>query len=188
MRDPAVPLPSTPRRRLKMLIALVILQIAVLLGVTGSSYAVLWFGKEIRIPTVPVDPRDPIYGDHVVLNYTISSLPNSLWQESDKLPNPGATLYVLMKPRLSGTSDIYDAAGVYAHKPSVSKGDVVLKGRMTYSYNDTFHVDYGLETYYVPENTGKVLEQQSGRMHARVKVAPWGRAVLEGLEPVNQGS
>jgi uncharacterized membrane-anchored protein len=188
MRDSAVHLPSAPRRRSKMLIALVILQIAVLLGVTGSSYAVLWFGQEIRIATVPVDPRDPIYGDHVVLSYTISALPNSLWKESDKLPESGATLYVLMRPGASGTSGIYDAAGVYAHKPSVSNGDVVLKGRMTYSYNDTFHVDYGLETYYVPENTGKVLEQQSGHMLARVKVAPWGRSLLEGLEPVSQDS
>lgn len=172
------------RHRSKLLITLVFLQIVVLLGLTASSYAAIWFGQEIRIQTAPIDPRDLLYGDHVRLKYDISQLRLSLWKESASLPERGKAVYVLMKRNTSSSTGFYEAAGVYASKPSAAQDDVVLKGRMGYSYNDIFHVEYSLETYYVSENSGKELEKQAGNMLARVKVAPWGRAVLVGLEPV----
>jgi uncharacterized membrane-anchored protein len=190
MPDKAINLPAKSsfwiRHRLKLVIGLLLLQMMFLLGLTASSYAVLWYGQEIRIQTAPIDPRDPLYGDHVVLNYQISELKSSLWKESGKLPNPGETVYVLLK-RISPDADgIYEAAGVYARKPVTTQAEAVLKARMAYSYDydNIFHLEYGLEAYYVPENTGKALEEKAhaGVMLATVKVAPWGRAVLTGLE------
>ncbi|SEB94428.1 GDYXXLXY domain-containing protein [Paenibacillus sp. GP183] len=189
MLDPTAELPAGPtlrnRRRSLVLIVLAALQIVFLLGVAVSSYSVLWYGQEIRIQTMPLDPRDPLYGDHVNLKLSISELSTSLWKESGDLPKKGMVIYVLMKRKTADNAGIYDAVGVYAHKPSAGQDEVVIKGRMSYSYNNKFNVEYGLEKFYVPENTGKALEEQArqGNMTARVKVAFWGRSALEGLEP-----
>jgi uncharacterized membrane-anchored protein len=190
MLDQTAGLPAGPtlrnRRRSLLLIVLAALQIVFLLGVAASSYVVLGYGQEIRIQTIPLDPRDPLYGDHVNLKFSISELPASLWKESGELPNRGKVVYVLMKRKTGDSSSVYDAVAAYAHKPSVAQDEVVIKGRMRYSYNNKFiHVEYGLEKFYVPENTGKQLEEQArkGNMLARVKLASWGRSVLEGLEP-----
>jgi uncharacterized membrane-anchored protein len=189
MLDQIAGLPAGPtrrkRRRSLILIVLVALQIVFLLGVAASSYAVLWFGQEIRIQTIPLDPRDPLYGDHVNLKFSISELPTSLWKESGVLPKSGTVVHVLMKRKAADNSGVYEAVGAYAHRPAAAADEVVIKGRMSYSYDNKFFVEYGLEKFYVPENTGKVLEEQSrqGNIMARVKVASWGRSVLEGLEP-----
>jgi uncharacterized membrane-anchored protein len=189
MLDQTAGLPAGPtmrnRRRSLVLIVLAALQIVFLLGVAASSYAVLGYGQEIRIQTIPLDPRDPLYGDHVNLKFSISELPASLWKESGELPKRGKVVYVLMKRNAAGSSGVYDAVAAYAHKPSAAQDEVVIKGRMSYSYDNKFMVEYGLEKFYVPQNTGKQLEEQArkGNMLARVKVASWGRSVLEGLEP-----
>jgi uncharacterized membrane-anchored protein len=190
MLDPASSLPAGParrhRRRSLWLIILAALQIVFLLGVAASSYTVLWYGQEIRIQTVPIDPRDLVYGDHVNLKFSISELPVSLWKEPGALPDSGKTVYVLIKPTGADKSAVYDAVGGYANKPSPAQDEVVIKGRISYSFDNKFIVEYGIEKFYVPENTGKELEEQAikGNILARVKVASWGRSVLEGLEPV----
>jgi uncharacterized membrane-anchored protein len=189
MLDQTAGLPAGPtlrnRRRSLLLIVLAALQIVFLLGIAASSYAVLWYGQEIRIQTIPLDPRDPLYGDHVNLKFSISELPTSLWKESGEMPKGGTVVYVLMKRKASDSSGVYDAVAAYAHKPSAAGDEVVIKGRMSFSYDKKFIVEYGLEKFYVPENTGKQLEEQArqGNILARVKVASWGRSVLEGLEP-----
>ena len=54
---------STLRRsRGKWLILLLVIQILFLAGIAGFHYSTLWYGKEIRLQTVPVDPRDLFTG------------------------------------------------------------------------------------------------------------------------------
>jgi uncharacterized membrane-anchored protein len=76
----------------------------------------------------------------------------------------------------------YEAVGMYNQKPSINDGEVILKGHSEYINDNVIHVKYGLETYYVQENTGKTLEEQVGKLVSKVKVASWGRAVLENVE------
>jgi uncharacterized membrane-anchored protein len=172
------------RHRSKLLIGLIAIQTLFLLGIAGTSYAVSWFGKEIRIQTVPIDPTDLLYGDYVILNYGISRLDRSLWKgASNHAPKQGDSVYVVLKPG-TGTKGTYEAVGIYDNKLAVLKDEVILKGRVTYSDDRNINMKYGLEKYYVPENTGKELEKQAGKgsLDAKVKVAPWGSSVLEGLE------
>ncbi|MBP1995853.1 GDYXXLXY domain-containing protein [Paenibacillus eucommiae] len=168
--------------RTKLLVVLVILQVLFLLGTAGSSYAVRWLGKEIRLQTLPVDPRDLLYGDYVILNYEISTLPTSLLNKGE-FPERGDTVYVLLKLNASDKAGTYDAVGIYTSKPSAAAEEAIIKARVEFNHGDTLRLEYGLEKYYVPENTGKELENQVGELVARVKVAPWSRAVIEGLEP-----
>ena len=63
------------RRRLAALVAAVLLQLAVLGGLFVYSQYPLWVGTEVRLATVPVDPRDLFRGQYVRLNYALSRQP-----------------------------------------------------------------------------------------------------------------
>ncbi|RAP75460.1 GDYXXLXY domain-containing protein [Paenibacillus montanisoli] len=162
------------------LMLIVLLQLLFLGGIACFHYSALWVGKEITLRTVPVDPRDQLYGDYVQLNYEINTAPYSKWKGSGKEPNSGDAVYVLLTE--NGKDGDYEVAGVYDKKPSRSAGEVILKGRVQYTDNATMRIHYGLEQYYVEENSGKELGERAGNLLVHVKVAPWGSAVIERIE------
>ncbi|MDF2671218.1 MAG: hypothetical protein K0R67_3524 [Paenibacillus sp.] len=166
-------------RRSRRLLLLVALQTLFLLGLSGSYYAAGWWGEEIRLQTEPVDPRDLLYGDYVILNYEISSLKPELWKESGEKPDSGEVIYVVLKPDNEG---IYRAIGAYADKPAVSGDEKIIKGKVSYSWDEAITVKYGLERYYVPEGTGGELEDKTKDTIVQVKIAPWGQMRITGLE------
>jgi uncharacterized membrane-anchored protein len=176
--------PMVKKRRITLLLVVVVFQLLFLGGIAASYYAVGWFGNEIKIKTVPVDPRDLLYGDYVTLSYEISNLAPQLWAESSEKPKQGDQVYVLLQP---SKDQLYEAVGIYSKQPSVSSGQAVLKGTVDYSWDEMIHIKYGLERYYVPEGTGQVLEDQARNMIVRVKIAPWGQSRISGLEE-NKGS
>jgi len=170
------------RKRSRLLAGLVLIQVIVLIGISLSFYAVGWFGKEIRLQTVPIDPRDLIYGDYVVLKYDINQIDTSLWKGPGAIYKDSKELYVVIKPDENSPKKTYKAIGIYDQKPTVHGNEVALRATFDYREDRYIHVKYGLETYYIAENTGKQLEDQVGTLVSKVKVAPWGRAVLEGIE------
>ena len=86
-------------------------------------------------------------------------------------------LYVVLQ---ENTADrIYKAKAVFSNKPSLSDGEVALKGRVDYVDNESIRITYGIEQYYVKENTGKELEEQAGSLVVKLKVAAWGSPVVE---------
>ena len=186
MHDPTTKQPPTSplrlRRRFKLLTVLVLIQALFIVGVAVSYYAVGWFGKEIRIQTVPVDPTDLLYGDSVRLKYEISQLDSILWKGTGKLPVDGMLVYVVLKPKDNKSNATYEAIGLYNKKPAIQTNEVLLKGRVDYSYEQDIHLIYGLESYYLSENAGKGLEKHAANAIAKIKIAPWGRAIIEDLE------
>ncbi|WP_028549822.1 GDYXXLXY domain-containing protein [Paenibacillus sp. UNC451MF] len=168
------------KRRTWLLSLLVLLQLLVLAGIAVSYYAVGWFGTEIKLKTAPVDPRDYLYGDYVRLGYDISRLDSSLWNEKEIEVDSGKRVYVLLKPDVHG---VYEAKGIYASKPAPQPGEAVLRGTVTNHWSGSISISYGLEKYYVPEGTGRELEEQANNLIAKVKVASWGQAKIVALEP-----
>ncbi|SDX20672.1 GDYXXLXY domain-containing protein [Paenibacillus sp. CF384] len=168
------------RGRNVWLILLVAVQLLFLGGIACFHYSALWVGKEITLRTVPVDPRDQLYGDYVQLNYAINNAAWSDWKDGDKAKQ-GDTIYVLLAQ--DGDASTYEIKGVYDRKPPRGTGEVALKGRVQYTTDDTLRITYGLEQYYVEENTGKELEQRAGKLIVHVKVAPWGSAIIERIQP-----
>ncbi|MCR8634138.1 MULTISPECIES: GDYXXLXY domain-containing protein [Paenibacillus] len=166
-----------PRRAI-WLLWIVLLQVLFLGGIAGSYYAVDWFGEEIKLKTVPVDPRDMLYGDYVTLSYEVSQLSPALWKGEGELPKQGSRVFVQLKPE----NGLYVASGIYSDKPAAIPGEAVLKGRVSYSWNEMIRVEYGIEQYYVPEGTGKELEEKARNMIVAVKIASWGQAKIAGLE------
>ena len=172
---------TTPRhnRRKWLFILLIAAQTLFLTGLLVTNYAVGWFGKEIQLKTAPVDPRDLFYGDYVVLNYEISRLPISLWKGEGE-PKLKKNVYVLLRPSAADPNE-YEAVGVYPDKPAISGEEVALKAHIQYGWDREITLRYGLERYYVPEGTGKEIEEQRELSKVRVSVAPWGQARVNGF-------
>jgi len=162
----------------------VILQVIVLFFMAISQYAVGWIGEEVRLKTAPVDPRDLFYGDYVILNYEISEIDASkLNVEKQDQPKRGDRIWVVVKKE----GEYHKLVSAHLKKPSLSEGETLLKARVEYvseywdpekqknTHIQTVRVVYGFERYYVPEGTGKELEDKRGQFDVIVKVAPWGQ-------------
>lgn len=157
---------------------IVIFQVLVLVFMAGSFYAIDVVGKEITLETEPVDPRDLFYGDYVILRYDIQTLDQGLWKEETE-PEPGQTVYVKLEP----SGEHYAAAGIYAKRPKASGDAVILQARYRYDrhFANEYYLEYGLERYYIPEDTGKEIEEQREGMTVDLLVAPWGQAKIKRL-------
>ncbi|RZT24197.1 GDYXXLXY domain-containing protein [Fictibacillus sp. BK138] len=161
-----------------------ILQVLFLLFIAGSYYSIDYFGKEIKIKTVPVDPRDILYGDYVTLRFDISTVPVSKWKgEKNLLTSRQQTVFVVLEENKEG---YYDVQSVHPEKPPVHDDQVILKGKAERLWGDTIEqmqIHYGMERYYVEENTGKTLEKQASDMAVTVRIAPWGAHKITDINP-----
>lgn len=136
-------------RNILTAIALVaLLQFSVLGAMIANEMRPHLSGTTIRVTTVPVDPRDLFRGDYVILRYEFSSLgtiPNSSTFQND---SANRTVYVTMRQE----GDIWKATGISRSRP---KDGVFLRGiRKPYGYE----IEYGIESYFVQEGTGKAIE------------------------------
>ncbi|SNR52532.1 GDYXXLXY domain-containing protein [Hymenobacter mucosus] len=176
---------SEPRRR-QWLLWLVVAQAVFVLGVAAAGYATSALGRTIWLRTAPVDPRDLLYGDYLVLNYNVSQLPGSLWHGA-QLPRRKQAAYVVLEPRGSA----YEAVGVYDSKPTVNAAQVILRGsvqdvwhsgsRLRHTQRYGVRMRYGLERYYVPQDMGRQLTRRQ-QLRVQVSIAPWGQARITKVE------
>ncbi len=142
-------------------------------------------GREILIAVIPVDPRDLLRGDYVRLNYEISSLPSSLVQEPDRVAS-GATVYVTLERQEPPEDGKWSAAAISTVRPAASGTDdrIVLRGlTKSWGREGRIMLDYGIDSYFVPENTGGDLEKaaREGTVKAIVSVDRGGKAAIKGL-------
>ncbi len=158
----------------------ILLQAMFLVMMTGSYYAIDVFGKEIQLRTEPIDPRDIFYGDYVVMQYNISSVSSEFWLEAE-LPQYGDQVWVLLEKE----DNYHEVVSVGRLKPIVGSDMVLLRGKYMYEVNSSeLLIKYGIERYYVPEGTGKKLEEEIENLVASIRVAPWGQLKIEKVEVI----
>jgi hypothetical protein len=99
----------------------------------------------------------------------------------------GATYYVTLK---KSPGDIWKIVAGGTEAPSAPAADeVVLKGRVEYATGATpegpaqIGVHYGIESFFVPEGTGRELEKMVGekKLSALIAVDKSGNAAIKGL-------
>ena len=159
------------------LIAAVLLQLGILATEYVNSVYPLWTGQEVRLKTVPVDPRSLFRGNYARLNYDIS---NITLQEKEYPPamRRGEIVYVKLKQDEDGVH-VFDGA-------SLSKPDMGLyiRGRIqTPRWTRTaspYRVHYGIEAFFAPKEKALALEKDLRRgAVAIVMVANNGKAALK---------
>lgn len=174
--------------RRPLLFGAVAFQIAVLVAMTAINAAPYGVGKTIRLHVVPVDPRDLFRGDYVTLSYGLSRAPadgiegiadsksrNEYWRPHE--PEEQAVYVSLEKDALD---DCWHATQFSVHRPT--SGTFLRGTYRRYSYGNA-EIVYGIESFYVPEGTGRKYEDaaRAHKLTAEIALAPWGMAKLRKL-------
>lgn len=163
------PIGSNVTYRKSLLIILIVLQVSFIGIQTFTNEKMLYEGDRIKLALEPVDPRSILQGDYIQLNYEI----NQLDEDLDK----GKVKIVLRE-----TNKEYYYSGFYKQNNKWNKdyhkepGDIIMNGKVQ-GYGQ---VQYGIESYFIPEDTGSKLEQKAE--YAYVRVSKSGDAIVEKVE------
>lgn len=142
------------------------------LQVIGLTALYLWHYAGTGYPTVmlrtlPVDPRDYLRGDYIILDYEISRLPEDFsWQ-----PQENEVVYVLLRE----DNGFAEAEGWQPDRPEA--GRLFIKGRMRGG-----RIIYDLERYFVPEGWGNPPQP----ITVEVSLRPDGSAQIKQLYAAGQ--
>ena len=135
------------RRRLALFVLIVGLQVALLLGVIFIEEG-RQSGVEIVLESFPVDPRDPVRGDYVILGYRaerLDGLPGGR-------PRAGAEVYVVFEHR----GRYWEPVSLRTQnlgEDEWDRGLVAIRARVV--DESPLRVEYpNLGEYFVPQGTG----------------------------------
>jgi Uncharacterized membrane-anchored protein len=191
--------PSRSRERLRMnqkkiLYLTIFFWLLIFSGFIAYKEYTLRTGTEVLLRTIPVDPRDLFRGDYVTLNYEISTL------DMEKLPSEESDFYndetVYLALELKNGYGI--PKKIYTTPP---EDGLYIKGKVKDVIYDwetdesgitteeatikELRVDYGIESYFVPEGRGMEIEkaQQTGKTEvtAKIIIDKYGNAVIKSL-------
>jgi uncharacterized membrane-anchored protein len=160
---------SFMKTKLFMISLVIVVQFAMMGTQIIKSEYVLANGELIKLELQPLDPRSLIQGDYVILNYTISSIDLGVDLEAREKVEIILTL---------NDEGVYVYKGVYRHENKYNKPyersdkDVMINARS----NGWDGLIYGIESFFVPEGTGREVEGEA--KFAYVKVASNGDAIL----------
>ncbi|MGL4488833.1 MAG: GDYXXLXY domain-containing protein [Rhizobiaceae bacterium] len=168
------------------LAALVALSQTAVLGYMVESRAqILRNGQEVILQTEPVDPRDLLRGDYVILGYEISRMPAAYLKgqmPADRGENP---VYIALRMGAHG----YWIPSRASWQPiaDIATDETLIVGHTPDYFSatgeDTIPLTYGIERYYVPEGEGMAIEAGQAQKAVKVAVAvdKTGRAQIKSL-------
>ena len=178
-------------------ILVALLQTGVIAYIIVNRAIHLAHGREIVLDVVPVDPRDLLRGDYVRLSYPASRLNGSIVHLPEH-PESGMPIFVTLERQGQAPANKWVAVAASTERPASpdTEGKVVLRGDLDSWYvqdlacranklsaGDHVNVNYGIETYFIPEGTGAALERMTreGVIKTIVNVGRDGRAAIKGL-------
>lgn len=153
-------------------------QVVLLLAIIGVKEMTLRTGTEVILQTVPVDPRSIMQGDYVILGYEIGvPHPRGTFDRVygerpfGDAPRPkGKAVYASLEKR----GEVWQATRYDFHREDA--GPVAIRGTI----DDQGNLDFGIGTYFVPEETGMAVETASD-VKVKAVVDRAGNAVITGL-------
>lgn len=167
-------------------LAVAAIQIGILVSMIAGRAAILRDGAEIVLKVEPVDPRDLLRGDYVILSYNISLVQPDLFENpaGDDFEGGPRDVFVRLAPDADGFHEPVLASLDRPPAAEIRPGEVDIRGRIRYwsPYGPSF-VEYGIERYYVPEGEGLEIEQGILERDFVIKaaVAPSGAAQIRSL-------
>jgi uncharacterized membrane-anchored protein len=158
----------------RWLAVVVALQAAYLLAWAGYREWTRATGRVVLLETAPVDPRDLLRGDYMVLGYKIGTV-TLPWDEPEGEAKAGKEIWVTLKPE--GKFHVVERASWTA--PTSATAGLVVRGRVRGpAASREVRVDYGIEKYFVPEGMGR---PQFKEMVAEATVSARGELAIKRL-------
>lgn len=163
-----------------LLPVLVAAQIMALIFMIIKQENIITKGEKVILKCEPVDPRSLFSGDYVILNYTISSIdPGSVNIHGDN--NFKKHDYVFVGLKKNQDSGIYQAAALSRNMDDLKENySTVIKGRVENSWN-LINIAYGVESYFVPQGEGLVIEKDMENVTVEVSVTEKGESAITRL-------
>jgi uncharacterized membrane-anchored protein len=165
-----------------------IIQLAVIAFMVGDRVRILRTGTEVLLQTRPVDPRDFLRGDYVVLTYEISTLKAGELKDTP-VAGENDVVYVKLAPKPDG---FFQAVSAHRAPVALAPGEVLIRAHVGSGslcsgqprvLCETLRPRYGIESYFVPQGEGRELEKarNDGKISIIAAVAPGGRAAIKRL-------
>jgi uncharacterized membrane-anchored protein len=166
------------------------LQVMLILAIPAQAAYIQATGQLVTLQVAPVDPYDFLRGYYVTLSYDISNTNNLKelpgWEELQTTqPSDGTTqssseasatvdrtdFYVVMEAPQALQAQppkAWKAVAISRDRPTnLPDNQVALKGRYEYGW-----VQYGLESYYIPEDQKDAINTQINELQFPPNV-PW---------------
>ncbi|MER8947924.1 GDYXXLXY domain-containing protein [Mesorhizobium sp. M0959] len=179
----------TGKRLIISALVLALVQIGFLSWIIAGRAAILRDGKQVLLKVEPIDPRDLLRGDYILLGYDISRIPVKLIGNipAGKLSSEETSIVV----RLKQGADSYwgPTAAWFGQAPVPAASDEAdIVGHVFEGWNisqgaTTIAPDYGIERFYLPEGEGMAI-QNDMRVRPfgiRVAIAANGTAQIKAL-------
>jgi uncharacterized membrane-anchored protein len=168
---------SHPRFLLAIALAVAAVQIGVLSSMILGRASVLRDGQEVTLEVRPVDPRDLLRGDYVVLGYDISILAAPLFEGQGTADPSERSVYVRLRQGDDGIAVPVAARFGAPPQGEPRPGEIDIRG-LTHVSPDAISgsvpVEYGIERFYLPEGEGRPIEEGMRERPFRMKVAVAG--------------
>lgn len=151
-------------RLLVAAIALSLVQIGFLSWMIAGRAAILRNGAEVLLRIQPVDPRDLLRGDYVVLAYDISQIPASLIANVPEgmTVTEERPIYVRLA---KGADKHWTAVSANLGEPPsapAAAGEIDIRGRLSggwsFAADTAVRIEYGIERFYLPEGEGLAIQ------------------------------
>lgn len=159
--------------KIKLLSLVLFLQVAWILGTVATQESRLGSAPTVLLETQPVDPRDMLRGDYVILSYKITQLRfNQFTPPIETQPAVGTPVFVVLEKR----GAFHEAVSASLVFPNAQLGQTVIRGETEHVWQaGNVRVHYGLERYYVREGTGN----PTGKLTVEAAVPKSGKAVIK---------
>ena len=167
---------------------LALVQIGFLSWIIAGRAAILRNGKEVLLKIEPVDPRDLLRGDYIILGYEISRLPVKLIANipAGQSTSDNTPIVVRLKPGADGYWHAVTAwFGKAPMPPASDEADIVgqVAPGWTLDPESTITPQYGIDRFYLPEGQGMAI-QNDMRVRpfgVRIALAANGEAQIKAL-------
>lgn len=150
---------------------LALLQLALISVPLVDRLDVQMSGTVVPLELVPVDPRDLLRGDYVIINLAIGRIPRTM--EGAESLKAGQTVFVTLEQEGEGA-----ARPVSVSSEHPQSGKLAIAGRVRSSTAETVWIDYGIDAFFLPEGEGREIERlDTSRVLLEVAIAGDGRSL-----------
>lgn len=141
-------------------------------------------GRKVLLKTIPVDPKDLLMGDYVILNYEISQLPEQYKNKDYPL---NQEVFVVLQTDKDNLASISKIMTEKPSEPLFIKGKISKCNTTIPFWKTGTCINYGIESYYVKEHTGKDLEKnlRDGTL-VKISIDKYGNAKVKEFTDKNK--